>query len=87
MNKKLIEILIPVLLIVMLYVTYFLYNKLKLITTKKENYEVLIPMTNSFSFKVVHDDDDDEILILQCFIYLDDLCTEEVVLIIDVFIS
>ena len=64
-DKKLIEILIPVLLIVMLYVTYFLYNKLKLITTKKENYEVLIPMTNSFSFKVVHDDDDDEILILQ----------------------
>jgi len=33
----------------------------------KENYEVPIPMTNSFSFKVVHDDDDDddEILILQ----------------------
>ena len=67
-DKKLIEISIPVfsivLLIVMLYVTYFLYNKLKLITKKKENYEVLIPMTNSFSFKVVHDDDD-EILILQ----------------------
>lgn len=49
----------------MLYVTYFLYNKLKSITKKKENYEVPIPMTNSFSFKVVHDDDDDEILILQ----------------------
>ena len=63
-DKKLIEILIPVLLIVMLYVTYFLYNKFKLITKKKENYEVPIPMTNSFSFKVVHDDDD-EILILQ----------------------
>ena len=67
-DKKLIEILIPVfrivLLIVMLYVTYFLYDKLKLITKKKENYEVPIPMTNSFSFKVVHDDDDDEILIL-----------------------
>ena len=62
-DNKLIEVLIPVLstilLIVILYITYFLCDKWKLIR-KKENYEVPIPMTNLFSFKGVHDDDDDD---------------------------